>query len=55
MMILEGVIWAAAVHLCAAFPDVNVILVSTTDQYPLKNLVPLIIKRVGKEYGNLCV
>src|SRR6266853_5787894 len=52
-LVLVGVIWSAAAHPCAAFPDVKGIVALTANQNPLENLIPLIVKGISEEHRNL--
>lgn len=52
-LVLMGVIWSAATHPRAAFSDVEVIVLSAAQQHSLEDLVPLVVKGISEEYGDL--
>lgn len=51
-LIFVGIIWATAAHSRLAFSNIKVVVYSPAYHHPFEDLVPLIVKSVGKEYGN---
>ena len=51
-LILVGIIWTATAHPCSAFSNVKGIVVEAANHNSVENLIPLVIKSIGKEHRN---